>query len=899
MSSLYAPTDEVKRRLRPFGLFFEKSLKDLIKGIRSQQSPEQLQDFLTKVLSECREEVKHADFNLKTNAVLKLTYLEMYGFDMSWANFHVLEVMSSTRFQQKRVGYLAASQSFYKDHDILMLATNLLRKDLKYSLSNETVRMGVALSGLSAMVTPELARDICEDLFLMLHSTKPYIRKKAVTALFKVFLQYPEGLRDNFEKFVDRLEDDDLSVVSATVSVICELSKHNPQPFIQLSPILYQMLIKVDNNWVIIRLLKLFTNLAQIEPKLRVKILPNVLELMDSTTAISVVYESINCIVKGNMLNADDYDSAVACLDKLHDFCTSNDPNLRYLSCVLFYKIGKINTDFIANFDVLILRLLVDVDVSIRSKTLELLEGIVNEDNLVDFVQRLLKQFVDVDKIYVNDQEFSIDIPEYYKSKMIHAICKITSMKNYANITDFEWYIALLSDLCIVSQDLQDKTLAQKLGEQIRNIMVKVPDLRDRTLAQIVQLVKSEDITARLPGVLKECIWCLGEYSSLLENKDEYILLLAENSKYYAPELQQTLIPAILKIYSNWCNGPTVDIDRIKLVTERIITPLEELIISKNFEVQERSSEALEFLRLCLDSLSEETSDSLPLLLTEVLPSFFNAFELQPITSGTQRKLQQSINVDCDTPFLTESELEQLLADDTSMDGIVSPDVSETESDAELHVPGATPNDNVSSSTHELTTAELEAINERRKQERVGNPFYLDDADVESVKKADILDNISNSKPSSSGSLVRLSSESKAKEKKKKVKVRVISDAVIVDGGNTADDTDDRPSSAPSARNKIALQLKNKLDSFDFTKPRDDGDYDPDVDLQKLREKFAQQRLIDESAAAGEEVVVVKKKKRSKDGSKSSKKKSRSKSKPSSKGDDTAEAELLPGLTTE
>ena len=136
MTSLYAPTtDDVKQRLRPFGIFFEKSLKDLIKGIRANNtSTEKLYKFLTAALAECREEVKSPDFNLKTNAVLKLTYLEMYGFDMSWATFHVLEVMSSNKFQQKRVGYLAASQSFHKDSDILMLATNLLKKDLKYDM---------------------------------------------------------------------------------------------------------------------------------------------------------------------------------------------------------------------------------------------------------------------------------------------------------------------------------------------------------------------------------------------------------------------------------------------------------------------------------------------------------------------------------------------------------------------------------------------------------------------------------------------------------------------------------------------------------------------------------------------------------------------------------------------
>lgn len=66
--------------------------------------------------------------DVKATALLKLIYLEMVGHDMSWASFHVLEVMSSAKYHQKRVGYLGAVQSFRTDTEVLMLATNLLKK---------------------------------------------------------------------------------------------------------------------------------------------------------------------------------------------------------------------------------------------------------------------------------------------------------------------------------------------------------------------------------------------------------------------------------------------------------------------------------------------------------------------------------------------------------------------------------------------------------------------------------------------------------------------------------------------------------------------------------------------------------------------------------------------------
>lgn len=47
---------------------------------------------------------------------------------MSWASFHVVEVMSSPKIHLKAVGYLAAVQSFKTDTDVLMLTTNTLKK---------------------------------------------------------------------------------------------------------------------------------------------------------------------------------------------------------------------------------------------------------------------------------------------------------------------------------------------------------------------------------------------------------------------------------------------------------------------------------------------------------------------------------------------------------------------------------------------------------------------------------------------------------------------------------------------------------------------------------------------------------------------------------------------------
>jgi AP-3 complex subunit delta-1 len=86
----------------------------------------------------------------------------MLGYDISWAAFNIIEVMASTKFNEKRTGYLAATQAFNDETDVLMLTTNLIRKDLQSSANVYDV--GVALNGLSCFVTTDMARDLVNDV---------------------------------------------------------------------------------------------------------------------------------------------------------------------------------------------------------------------------------------------------------------------------------------------------------------------------------------------------------------------------------------------------------------------------------------------------------------------------------------------------------------------------------------------------------------------------------------------------------------------------------------------------------------------------------------------------------------------------------------------------------------
>ena len=96
---------------------------------------------------------------------------------------------------------------------------------------------------------------------MQLNSTKPYLRKKAVLTLYKIFLKYPDALKIAFPRLKEKLEDPDPGVQSAAVNVICELARKNPKNYLCLAPIFFKLMQNSTNNWMLIKIIKLVCTL--------------------------------------------------------------------------------------------------------------------------------------------------------------------------------------------------------------------------------------------------------------------------------------------------------------------------------------------------------------------------------------------------------------------------------------------------------------------------------------------------------------------------------------------------------------------------------------------------------------------------------------------------------------
>ena len=83
-----------------------------------------------------------------------------------------------------------------------------------------------------------------------------------------MFLRYPEALRQCFPRLKEKLEDPDPGVQSAAVNVICELARKNPRNYLSLAPTFFKLMTTSQNNWMLIKIIKLFGALTPLEPRL-------------------------------------------------------------------------------------------------------------------------------------------------------------------------------------------------------------------------------------------------------------------------------------------------------------------------------------------------------------------------------------------------------------------------------------------------------------------------------------------------------------------------------------------------------------------------------------------------------------------------------------------------------
>ncbi|XP_013144425.1 PREDICTED: AP-3 complex subunit delta [Papilio polytes] len=738
-----------------FERMFDKNLTDLVRGIRNNKDNE------AKYIAQCMEEIKvelrQDNISVKANAVAKLTYLQMLGYDISWAIFNIIEVMSSNKFTFKRIGYLAASQSFHADSELLMLTTNMIRKDLNAQNQYEA---GLALSGLSCFISHDLARDLANDIMTLMSSTKPYLRMKAVLMMYKVFLRYPEALRPAFPKLKEKLEDPDPGVQSAAVNVVCELARKNPKNYLSLAPVFFKLMTTSTNNWMLIKIIKLFGALTPLEPRLGKKLIEPLTNLIHSTSAMSLLYECINTVIAVLISISSGMPGHAAsvqlCVQKLRVLIEDSDQNLKYLGLLAMSRILKSHPKSVQTHKDLVLTCLDDKDESIRLRALGLLYGMVSKKNLMEIVKKLM--------VHMEGAEGTL-----YRDELLTRMIEICSQNNYQHVVDFEWYVTVLSDLGEMETSAKHGCI---LAQQLAEVGARVAGVRAFAARECAALCARA--AAAPPGpasreLLYAAAYVLAEYcteESVMRDSISPLMGCAGvggaqmRARAVCVHAALKLCARLLLVYEQ-----RNDLAAAQSVVLETLSGLKPLLCSEDMEVQERAHNAAAVLALLLARLhpnhpdlhlhlhlqpappappaadtaqhvatlveheqsngiepeqltnGEEPSPGFSGGMIEELASLFEG-ELKPVAPKAQKKV----------PMPADLQLEKWLSRDRWSSESSSSE-EECESGAGAGAGGAmftAPAQEPRPLSH-LTPEELHMLREARRQEQANNPHYLKD----------------------------------------------------------------------------------------------------------------------------------------------------------------------------
>ncbi|KAJ3321973.1 AP-3 complex subunit delta-1 [Boothiomyces sp. JEL0866] len=579
---------------------FEKSVTDLIRGIRANKHNEQA--FIRTAINEIQTEVKQ-DLELKANAIQKLMVLHLMGYDMSWSHFHIIEVMSSQKLAHKKIGYMAVNFD--------NIGRDVLQSEYGYSNADykpDKKKTVLALHALAQIVTPDLARDLHVDIIGnyavisgMLNHSSVYIRKRALLVLYRIFLKYPEALKIAFPKLKDKLNDDDPTVVSTAVTVICELAKKNPHAYLPLAPQLFALLTGGailltlgSNNWTLIKIIKLFSALTPFEPRLIKKLATPLVNIIETTRAMSVVYECINTIITGGMISeqnigtGEDEKLVSVCMNKLKVFLEQSDQNLKYLGLYAVGKLLQVRPQMVSEHRDAILKCMEDEDVSIRTRALELISGLVTPKSLFGIVKRLLVHLAESETNNLTLDEVN------YRSFVAKTVILSCSKDMYANITNFEWYIHVLVDLSF----FPGVEAGNLIRDQLIDVCVRV---KETPLLSDESLLSGKNNSQ----VLYAAAWICGEYADSSSDLEKilYIVIAPENVGLDA-SIQVVYLFTFLKLFSKYAKQ--ISPETFQLFSDS----LDIFIGSPELSVQERAITIKQILADCKPKSDNPWSES-------------------------------------------------------------------------------------------------------------------------------------------------------------------------------------------------------------------------------------------------------------------------------------------------
>ena len=186
-----------------------RGLHNFISEIRAAVSKDDERSRVDKELANIRHKFS-ATANLssyqKKKYVWKMCYISMLGYDVDFGHMEFISLLSSTKFQEKSVGYMAVSLLLRPTDEMMTLVVNSMRNDIVGPYHHGKT---LALAALANIGGVDLAEALSADVQRLItapieqnqhsglrpegyESNRTLLSKKAALCLLRLFRTNPE-----------------------------------------------------------------------------------------------------------------------------------------------------------------------------------------------------------------------------------------------------------------------------------------------------------------------------------------------------------------------------------------------------------------------------------------------------------------------------------------------------------------------------------------------------------------------------------------------------------------------------------------------------------------------------------------------------------------------------------
>jgi AP-1 complex subunit gamma-1 len=593
-------------------------LRDFIRSIRACKTAAEERAVISRESALIRTAFKEGENNFRHRNVAKLLFIHMMGYPTHFAQMECLKLIASSKFSEKRIGYLGLCQLLDENTEVLMLVTNSIKNDM--AAKGEYVQ-SLALCALGNIGSAEMCQSLAREVKgLIISDRSAYVRKKATLCAMRI----SEKIDDmgHVEMYSDRLgallDDRDHGIRLAGCCLLKGMIKREPSRMTEFRghvPALLRSLrsLVASGNMAspaeydvsgitdpflqanILRLLRFLSSGENATPESDElnELLTQVVSRSDNVknTGNALRYE---CALTALSINAEAGLRTLA-INVLSRFLTSREKNLRYVALATFMRVVYVDTDAVDKHRATIIECLKDTDISVKRRALELVSGLMMETNIKALTKELLAQLVEADKSFQDE----------ICGKICSAVAKYSPNRR--------WQIdTLIKVMC-----LGGNSMSEEAREAFCQVVEATPELHGYTVIKLFFNMKE---TIQQDALVQVGVWCMGEFGDHLfkgnavgpDNKPirvsptEVIDLLGSIArKPVNPDkgssIQALVAAALIKLVTRCASEK----DRIKKSLQKFDTSL-------NVDLQQRSCEFLALLDPSWDASRSGILDRMP-----------------------------------------------------------------------------------------------------------------------------------------------------------------------------------------------------------------------------------------------------------------------------------------------